>query len=214
MIAYCPLDLPAIEVDEDLLELIVDHYDTGHHDKLWKAFPLIGKCDVFDNAEKFEKAWEKRYTSDGKIKINPIAEKHFPELIQHLLNLPMTVTHAQILSQVKDIPKHFDMKHKDGKFIDDHPENLINEPAGIKILLNCRNEKSFYICKSFDSDPIFIELPEDTNTFAINEKTFPHGAKMLNKRKFIVSVFGFFTDEKNKLIERSLKKYSSHAIVF
>ncbi len=216
MIAYCPLDLPKLLINEQKVNDLIENYNPGHHDKLWETLPLLGrveKQDDFFDAAKFEIAWEKRYEKTGNVLINQKIAKEIPELFTHLKKLPMKVTHAQILRAIKNIPKHFDMKHKNKLFIDDFPE-INYEPNGFKILLNKFDHESFYICKSWDSPPTFIHLPNDTNTFCINEKTFPHGSKFV-EGKCIVSIFGLVDKEKaEKLISDSLKKYKDFVVNF
>lgn len=217
-IAFSPLNIPKIIINEEVLNFLVDKFNTGHHDKIWKAVPLCGRVEKqsdFLIAEKIEEAWEKRYQSEGTVCINEEIYDYITPLYEHLKKLPLTITHAQILNQYRDVPRHYDMKHKNKNFIDDYP-NVKKEPNGFKILLNCFDIKSFYVCETFKSDPIFIKLPEDSNTFVINEKTFPHGAiKPFQRSKYVVSIFGLVHDNVyTNLLNESIKKYKDYVISF
>ena len=216
MLAYCPLDLPKVDVDENLINSLVDQYNPGHHDGIWETLPLLGRVDNqedFLNASKFEEAWEKRYNANGEIKKNSLLTNILKPIYDQFELLPLIVTHAQILRATKDIPKHHDMKHKAGKFINDLGKDRY-EPNGWKIILNKTLEKSFYVNETWDSNPDYIRLPEDTNTFVINEQTYPHGSTFI-KGKCVVSIFGLVDKDKaDKLIEQSKKKYSDFIISY
>jgi len=214
MLAYCPLDLPKVIVSEDLVNLLVDNYNPGHHDNIWDTLPLLGRVDSqddFSNAEKFEKAWEKRYDPQGQILTNNLVYGQLKPIFNQFERLPMKVTHAQILRAKKDVPKHYDMKHKDGKFI---VKGSDYEPNGWKILLNKFYDKSFFVCKSMDSDPKYINVPDSTNTFVINEKEYPHGS-MFVADKCMVSIFGIVDKvAADDLIMNSSVLYNDYVISF
>lgn len=216
MLAFCPLDLPIVDIDEDLINLLIDHYNPGHHDGIWESLPLLGRVDSqddFKDSAKFELAWEKRYDTKGIIIKNKEVELLLKNIFDQFEKLPIKVTHAQILRATKDIPKHFDMKHEKGAFINDLSEDSF-EPNGWKILLNKTNEKSFYVCEFLDSNPTYIRLPSNTNTFVINEKSYSHGSLFIAD-KCVVSVFGLVhKDKANDLIKRSSEKYKDYIINF
>jgi len=216
MIAYCPLDLPRVEVDEDLIHKLIDHNNPGHHDNIWETLPLVGRVksqEDFTNAEKFEEAWVKRYDAIGEVLYNERVMEELKPIFDQLKRLPIEVTHAQLLRATRNVPKHHDMKHKAGAFINDLPADSY-EPGGWKIQLTKTERESFYVCKDWESDPQYIKIPTETNTFVINEKEFPHGSDLV-EGKVIVSIFGL-VDRKNAntLIERSLTLYHDHAICF
>ena len=74
-------------------------------------------------------------------------------------------------------------------------------------------EKSFFV--KIKSKRHFIELPETTNCFTINEHEVLHGAMMPKYDKYIVSCFGIIDEDKHKkLMIRSLEKYGEYAIHF
>lgn len=220
-VAYCPIDLSPIHIDELLLADLVNKHDTGHHDGLWKCLPLIGRVDSqsdFKSARMFELAWEKRYNAYGLISYNQAVYSDLKPLYDHLEQLPLTITHAQILNQIANVGKHYDLKHDiSGKvYYQDYPgvnEDL--EPAGYKVLLNNFDTDSFYIAEGFGKPNHYIKLPKDTNTFVINENTYPHGATLTKTPKYIVSIFGLINKEKHhQLVQDSLQKYSNYSITF
>lgn len=221
-IAYVPIDIPKLLIDPAIIGTLVDRHNVGHHDGLWKALPILGRVDSqidFTSASKFESAWEKRYNEHGEVLINDLIKHNLADLIDHIYKLPMTPTHAQILSQITDVGKHYDLKNQNGKvgtyYDDTGGINSKNEPAGYKILLNHYNIKSFYVSKNFGESNYYISLPPDTNTFAINECDYPHGATMPDSPKFIVSIFGLINTQQHlKLINQSLVKYHDYAIIF
>ena len=216
MLAYCPLDLPLVNINEDLLHLLIDEYNPGHHDGIWETLPLVGRVEKqndFSNAVEFEKAWEKRYDLEGEVFYNEKVKVALLPIFNHLQLLPMQVTHAQILRATRNVPKHHDMKHKKGAFINDLPRDSY-EPGGWKIQLNETNKQSFFVCKDWESDPSYIEMPKDTNTFVINEKSFPHGSDYVEE-KCIVSIFGLVQkNEADALIKRSEEKYKKYVISY
>lgn len=215
-LAYCPLDLPLVEVDYDVLNVLIDNYNTGHHDGIWDALPLAGRVsnqESFKSAEEFELAWERRYDATGKVLFNTSVYEILKPIFDQFERIPVNVTHAQILRANKSVPKHHDMKHKGGMFIDDRPD-ITYEPNGFKIMLSHINEKSFYVSETFDSKEKYITFPENTNTFVINEKTYPHGSDYIED-KCIVSIFGKVDKVKmNELIESSITKFKGHIIEF
>ena len=82
------------------------------------------------------------------------------------------------------------------------------------MILNKENTKSFFVKKEWESEPFYISMPEDTNTFVINEQTYPHGSTFVTD-KCVVSIFGLVDEKKaNKLIEKSMEKYSTNSIIF
>ena len=216
VIAYCPLNLPKLDVDEDIVNSLIDYYNPGHHDNIWETLPLLGRVNSqedFLSAVEFEKAWEKRYNVDGEIIKNLLLTTILKPIYNHFDLLPLTITHAQILRATRDIPKHHDMKHSRGKFINDLNADMY-EPNGWKIILNNTSEKSFYMSKTWDSKIDYIQLPKDTNTFVINEQTYQHGSTFV-KDKCVISIFGLVDKDKaNKLIDESKKKYSNYIIEY
>ena len=79
--------------------------------------------------------------------------------------------------------------------------------------MNDKLEKSFFV--KIHGKRKFIDLPETTNCFTINEHEILHGAMMPKQDKYIVSCFGIIDEVKHKnLIDRSLEKYGKYGIYF
>ena len=192
-IAFLPLDIPKFD-----LEHIVSRYKFHPHNKwpeAWNCLPVCGKTDAWD-ADSFYDAYVNRY-EDGEVKWN------VPELKEILQYYPGEVTHAQVLNQ-----KNVIVAHKDTPIIKKQVE-----PNGFKILLNNTLEKSFYV--KVNGKRHFIELPETTNCFTINEHEVLHGAIMPKYDKYIVSCFGIIDEDRHqRLIEKSLEKYENYGIYF
>ena len=192
-IAYLPLDIPKF----NLLH-ITEKYDFQAHNKwpdAWDCLPVCGKTTNWD-ADSFYDAYVKRY-EPGEVIWN------VPELREILEYYPGEVTHAQVLNQKNTI-----VAHKDTPIIKKQVE-----PNGFKILLNDTLEKSFFV--KINGKRHYVELPETTNCFTINEHEILHGAAMPKYNKYIVSCFGTIDEKKHRdLIKRSKRKYSDYGIFF
>ena len=192
-IAYLPLDIPKFN-----LSYIIENYTFHPHNKwpqAWNCLPVCGKTDKWD-ANSFYDAYVNRYES-GEVKWN------VPELQEILQYYPGEVTHAQVLNQ-----KSIIVAHKDTPIVKKQVE-----PNGFKILINDKLEKSFFV--KIHGKRKFIDLPETTNCFTINEHEILHGAMMPKQDKYIVSCFGIIDEVKHKnLIDRSLEKYGKYGIYF
>ncbi len=192
-IAYLPLDIPKFN-----LSYIIENYTFHPHNKwpqAWNCLPVCGKTDKWD-ANSFYDAYVNRYES-GEVKWN------VPELQEILQYYPGEVTHAQVLNQ-----KSIIVAHKDTPIVKKQVE-----PNGFKILMNDKLEKSFFV--KIHGKRKFIDLPETTNCFTINEHEILHGAMMPKQDKYIVSCFGIIDEAKHKnLIDRSLEKYGKYGIYF
>lgn len=192
-IAFLPLDIPKFQ-----LELVIKKYSFHPHNKwpkAWDCLPVCGKTNNFD-ADSFYDAYVNRF-EPGEVKWN------VPELKPILEHYPGEVTHAQVLNQKDTI-----VAHKDTPIIKKQVE-----PNGFKILINDKLEKSFFV--KIKSKRHFIELPETTNCFTINEHEVLHGAMMPEYNKYIVSCFGIIDEDKHtNLINKSLERYSNYGIYF
>ena len=218
-LAYTPIDLPNLLLDEKLLIDIVNLDYTGANGGLWLWLPLIGRVEsqeCFQNPALFEKSYGLRYRETGEVIINEYAYTKLKPLYDHMQLLPLEITHAQIVSQTADTGQHFDLKKINNEFFDDYPGvNDCNEPASYRILLNQFDKESFYVAENFGQSNHYIHLPADTNTFAFNEKTYLHGADKLENPKFIVVIFGLIDTVKHlELVKRSKEKYKKYTIEF
>lgn len=224
-LAYVPLDIPSIDFDVNELNGLFDEHALEHHPypHLWDAFCVCGRVnDWYDNVDT-DRAWNERYVLDGDVPFHPA----LPEKLKHDLkfmldNLPYKkYTFAQILSQKITIAPHQDGLYdpqgdiRKEVYKGSTGFNFEPEPAGLKVMLTHKNARCFYLSNSAGGIRNFIKMPEDTNCFAINERTYFHGAKYLGERKYILSTFGIIDPDKHKeIINRSLEKYKNYAIIF
>ena len=173
-------------------------YEFHPHNKwpeAWNCLPVCGKTDKFD-ADSFYDAYVNRY-EPGEVKWN------VPELQEILSYYPGEVTHAEILNQKQSI-----VAHKDWPIIKEQVE-----PNGFKVIMNRTLEKSFYV--KIDGKRRFVELPETTNCFMINEHDILHGSIMPKEDKYIVSCYGIIDEVKHRqVIEGGLGKYGDYGIYF
>lgn len=222
-LSYVPLDIPRIDFDFNELNSLVQTYGKTHqpYPELWHAFAVCGRMTNFDDPWDCDNCWNNRYDRDPNVRFNPHIPQHMVTLFKKILDaLPYEqYTFAQILSQKKNIPPHQDGLYDVTKPVRDAVYggavdfNGEPEPAGLKVMLSHRNAKSFYVMKTPGSPRQFIELPDDTNSFAINERKFWHGARYLGEPKYILSTFGIIDRKKHEdLVNRSLEKYSDYAI--
>lgn len=220
-LGYTPLDIPGIEFDNHLLESTMSKIGISHHPygDIWQAITVLGRASDFQDPISCYSAWKARYDTQGKVFVNHNIVSDLLVPILHLINqLPYDVcTFAQILSQKTDVPPHQDVVYESSVDAHDgvYTDNTVGEPepAGLKILLSQKSVRSFYLMKDAKSKRDFIRVPEDTNCFAINERTFFHGAKHPKQFKFIISTFGIIDRVKHSnLITKSVEKYKDYTI--
>jgi hypothetical protein len=151
---------------------------------------------------------------------------HFPKMFKSIAEaMPFeTIDKIVIASNTKEVPLHIDAIKK-----------FYPWPNALRVMLWDTNEKStFYLSKWQDSmydcpvidsnkpalnklyyqqkieerDKIYVDLPEESNTFVYSNGEYLHGAD-LAKPKIILIVWG--TPDKKKWIER-LKYIKDHSI--
>lgn len=225
-LAYLPLDLPKIKVPYlDLVKLFNDQGQPHYpYPSLWHSVTVTGNIKNFQDPVQCDTAWNNRYSRTKKsIKINPfISSTILQLLLKQIEALPYEVcVFSQILSQQADIPPHKDGPYKNKNCLKmalkENPLDFSKqpEPAGLKVMLSHTSVKSLYVCETVKSRRQFVKLPQTTTSFALNERTFFHGAKAPKKQKFILSTFGIIDKNKHQnLIEKSLRRYREKAIRF
>tara|TARA_R110000787_G_scaffold169762_3_gene282437 strand:+ start:91 stop:795 length:705 start_codon:yes stop_codon:yes gene_type:complete len=223
-LAFTPLDIPRTDIDFNELDTLVQSFGQKHqpYPDLWHAYAVCGRMNDFDDAWECDKCWNERYDDDPNIKWNSHTPEHINDIFKEMLAaLPYKLcTFAQVLSQKKNIPPHQDGLYDVNKSVRDavyegaEDFNFEPEPAGLKVMLSHRDKKSFYILPKPGARRKHITLPEDTNHFAINERSFWHGARYLGEPKYLLSTFGIIDQEKQReLVERSMNKYEDHIIL-
>ncbi|MCZ0932208.1 MAG: hypothetical protein OXJ52_03535 [Oligoflexia bacterium] len=225
-LAYVPLDLPKIKVPySDLIKLFNSQGQAHYpYPSLWHSITVTGNIKNFQDPIECDTAWKNRYSITTKsIKLNPFIPYNILKiLLKQISALPYKVCmFSQILSQQTEIPPHKDGPYKNKNCLKMAlKENPIDfseqpEPAGLKILLSHTSVSSLYVCKTVKSRRQFIRLPKNTTSFALNERTFFHGAKAPKKSKFILSTFGIIDKNRHKnLMKKSLRRYGDKAIWF
>jgi len=224
-LAYTPLDIDAIPLNYHELDDLMSKYSLPHHPypHIWDAFAVCGRITAFDDATDCDKAWNDRYILDGDVQWNPHLTFDLQEKCKSMLDaLPyLKYTFAQILSQKIDVAPH-----QDGLYDPTAPVraavyggadgfNGEPEPAGLKVMLSHKNIRSFYLSERAGSKRNFIKIPDDTNSFACNERKYYHGAKHPGEKKYILSTFGIIDRTRHtELIERSVRKYNEYTIWF
>lgn len=233
---YTPLDLPYVNFQQEELDSLFDNFGHDHHPYpyLWRAFAVYGAINDFNNRTECYDAWLDRYNVNKNSRFNPhIPSNMLSRFKDAIFNLPYKkITFAQILNQKMSVAPHQDgiytptkndfhktIDHSNAKnaVYESLPDGFNNEPepAGLKILLTHTKEESFFLSKKQKSNKVYIKLPDNTNSFAINERTWFHGAKKPKGKKYILSTFGIIDHEKHfQLIKTSKEKYQNYVIEF
>jgi hypothetical protein len=211
-IAYVPLDLPKVEFPyEELNDFFQKHkLDSYPFTNVWDTFCVKGNVEDWYSPQSTRRGFEKKY--------DPIDTPYHPALPdwlkqkfkQALDALPYKYcTYAHLLSN-----KVYVTPHRDN---DDNPFGYGSEPepSGIKIFCSHTNVRTLFMMQSSDSARDFVKIPPDSNSAAINDKKFLHGAKYIGEPKFILSVFGIVDPVKHKeLVSRSIQKYKDYVISY
>lgn len=224
-LAYVPLDIPSIDFSTSTFDNLFAKHGLSHHPypHIWDAFCVCGRVNDWDDPIDTDRAWNERYVLEGDVPFNPHLPDNLRSDLKFLLDsLPYKkYTFAQILSQKITVAPHQDglynptEKVKDAVYKGPGGFNNEPEPAGLKVMLTHRDSRCFYLSQKAGSPRSFIKLPPSTNCFAINERTFFHGAKYLGEPKYILSTFGIIdVDKHREMISRSLEKYDEYAIRF
>lgn len=224
-LAYVPLDIPAINFNLEDLNTLFSSYKLPHHPypHIWDAFCACGRVNTWNDPIDTDRAWNERYILEGNVPFNPYLPEGLKSDLKFMLDrLPYKkYTFAQILSQKITVAPHQDGLYNPTEAVRDAVYrgpggfNDEPEPAGLKVMLTHKSARCFYLSEKAGSTRNFIRIPDDTNCFAINERTFFHGAKYLGEPKYILSTFGIIDPDKHhELIARSLEKYHEYAIRF
>jgi hypothetical protein len=211
-IRWIPLDVPKFEIDmEKFLELwdrenidIVRTAPDAAEPWTKEAHPL-GK-DSNWHSPQFKGldfySWQKEnYTESRDLSWTSkfYEDPFFKPLIEQINDtLPFyEISHLYIWESVKEV-----MPHRDA-------ESFWDMPTMFRIMLNDENEKpTLYTCDVDDGDMHYIDLPEDTNSFAWSNGSQIHGSDYFGKRKQLVCINGIFNTKKYEdLLDRSIIKY-------
>lgn len=82
-------------------------------------------------------------------------------------------------------------------------------PTEFRTMLYDENDKpTFYVAEDGSDEPIFIDLPDDTNSFCWSNGRMVHGSDYHGKRKLLLVVAGIQHTQKSvELFDRSIAKY-------
>ena len=238
-IAFIPLDIPYQKLDLEELQVFSDRnyiwppdihtkndlygskknkhgeYVERHPHTLWRIVCLRGqgfeKPEDWTNASMVRTSWSSRLKRTKEVKNNPHLPKELYGLIELIEKLPIQCNHAELVQQRNDVPLHNDAA------VDlDSSKLTPYEPSGFRLLINDIRKPSFYFCNSNkDEDRYYVDVPMDTNAFAINELVYPHGAKKIDELKWVVTATGTINPEEHlELLEKSYKKYSNKVISY
>ena len=211
-LAYVPLDLPRIDIDYDEISEFFEEHKHNQYpfEETWEGIYLIGDVKDWDDPVSTRESFLIKYETDNA-RWNPKIPEHLLILFKQIIEqLPFSYcTSVTLLSQKTMIPPHID---------DEYTGDLGTqpEPAGLKVMLSHHDTKSFFVMENREAKRQFIVLPEDTNSFAVSDRRFPHGAKKpRDKKKFILSCFGHIDIAKHEeLVKRSVEKYEEYVIRF
>lgn len=238
--AFLPLDIDVGEINFDDLEAYHNKYserpkvnmgDNTHGVYVFGVSPVLfrGTEEQFYDQAYIDKNFIERYNLKNDPEYLFGFDKKFPSIVQALAELPIKITHVDMLSNKKDAPAHFDDWEVDGEvdpmwhiFWTRTKEQVQQIPDGTlplnsyKIFIYERPEKSFYVCKSLIDEPVFPCYNKQAYAAGITKTTYPHGAKRINGlRKYVISVWGLLDKDKHlELLERSYKRNKDYGVFF
>lgn len=193
-LAYTPINLPYVKAnnEDEFLQYFDERKDivvsSNYGITPWHGICIFSASGVVP--EKYDRS--------------PAAfdfPEKFPEIWRGCLNLPFKeITLAHMWEQYKSVPTHHDPFN---------PGHMVS--YRIKFI-DKSTVPSFYFC-GYNLEKKYLNLPEDTNTFAFSNKQIMHGADMPNNRKIMLWCYGIIDQEKHeKLIENSIEKYKGRQI--
>lgn len=240
-IAFLPLDIDLGIINFDALEAYHNEYserprtnmgNNTHGVYVFGVSPVLyrGTEEQFYDQQHNDTNFINRYnTTLGHPKFTFGFDKKFPQLANVISNLPITLTHVEMLSNKKDAPPHFDDWEVDG-VVDPAWAILTTRTEAqkqqipdwdvplnsYKIFIYEHDLPSFFMCKDLLSNLVYGKAEKLSYAAAISKLSYPHGATYQpGLRKYVLSVWGIVDREKHlALLERSYAKNSQYAISF
>lgn len=240
-IAFLPLDIATSAVNFDELTEYHEKYsniertnmgNNTHGVYVFSISPIMyrGSVENFFDQQHYDTNFINRYnTSLGDPEYITAFNEKFPSIAKIIDQLPITLTHVELLSNKKDVPPHFDDWEIDG-IVDPvwailttrTEEQKAQIPDwdiplnSYKIFIYEDNVSSFYVCKDLLADPIYSSVDEQIYPVAITKLSYPHGATYVpSLRKFVISVWGIIDKDKHMaLLHNSYNKHKDTAIIF
>ena len=238
--AFLPLDIDVGPIDFDLLEAYHEDlsnrpkHDIGENTHGVYAFgisPVLfrGTLDQFLNQEYCDNNFINRYVIGETPKYLLDFDKKFPSIVGALEQLPITITHVEMLSNKKDAPAHFDDWEVDGEvdpmwsiFWTRTPEQTAQIPdatlplSSYKMFIYEHPADSFFVSDSVIGEPVFGNFNQQAYVAGISKTKYPHGAvRVPGLRKYVVSVWGLLDKERHlELLEQSYARNKEYGIFF
>lgn len=133
-------------------------------------------------------------------------EKIFPNFYQQIFDLLpyKEIFFVRFWSNIREVGLHQDQ---------DWNYNL---PLSIRsFIVDNNTEPTFYLSSYQQNDNLYyINMPNDTNSFAFNNGRFYHGANYHNRSKILMVVSGILDiDKYSELLEKSFKLYNPSKII-
>ena len=238
--AFLPLDIEIGNINFDQLELYHETYsempkinigDNTHGVYVFGLSPVMfrGTELEFYDQEKVDNNFINRYVIGDPPKYTFGFDKKFPAIAKALEQLPIQITHVELLSNRKNAPAHFDDWEVDGVvdpmwsiFWTRTPEQAEQIPdatlplSSYKMFIYEQPADSFYVCKSLIDEPVYAGFNKQAYVAGISKTKYPHGATYVpGLRKYVVSVWGILDKEKHlELLERSYQSNKDYAVIF
>jgi hypothetical protein len=240
--SFLPLDLPPIRLKPEstihflkrygfsstVLESFPDH-QTHKDIGMWSAqysMRNVSENNYYDR-DKNPRVFvgDKRDTFCDAVNPNlnwqwtDLSREHFPELIEWIETyLPFKkITDVPMVRNGNNLHAHIDQAYPAITAEQRKTWELIHspyEPVHYRIVFDGRIEESTFVTNKYalDCPKIYLNMPEDTNSFCLGATNCYHGASK-GDAKTLVAVFGFLDIERHsELIKRSLEKYSQYGV--
>lgn len=240
-LAFLPLDIDVGTVDFDLLEQYHNTHsnrprtnmgDNTHGVYVFGVSPVMyrGTESDFYNQQHCDINFINRYETaiPGPQYVHDF-DRLFPGIANAISQLPLTITHVELLSNKKDAPPHFDDWEIDG-VVDPVWAILTTRSLqqkmqipdwdiplnSYKLFIYESNVSSFYVCRDLLSDATYGSFNKQAYVAGITKMSYPHGATHCpGLRKFVISIWGIIDRARHmQLLEQSYKINSSYAIIF
>lgn len=239
--AFLPLDIDLGPIDFNALEQYHNEYselprtnmgNNTHGVYVFGLSPVLfrGTEQQFYDQQYCDNNFINRYNillDDPRYTFN--FDKKFPGIVKGISQLPLKITHIEMISNKKDAPPHFDDWEIDG--VPDPVWAILTTRSeeqkkqipdwdiplnSYKIFLYEKPEPSFYVCENLIGDPVYTKFYKQGYVCCISKLNFPHGVTKLNNiRKYVLSVWGIIDKEKHlDLIKRSYEKNKDYAVFF
>lgn len=211
-IQWLPLDIPKIDIGDpkEFLEI----YDSQRYPVVRIKPDVAEPWSKEDHPFKQDSSWNKAAFNGLHLYQNPMIDLKLSTFYGkvYLGDIPVF---KRIVEQVHDyIPHHPFISI----FIWESLSTIIPHrdaasywkcPTDFRSMLYDENDKpTLYVAEDGSDEPIYIDLPEDTNTFCWSNGKMVHGSDYHGKRKLLLIMTGIQHTRKSvELFDRSIAKY-------